>query len=127
MLSRSRQDYLKSLYALAPEGGAVTTSRLAARLGVSPPSVTNMLGALARERLVAYAPRAGARLTPAGGGPALGPGRPPPVFGTFLGRVVRLDLARGHGGARGAQDHRHGRALRGRAPPHCPPAPGAPP
>ena len=59
-LSRSRQDYLKALFALAPLGERVTTSRLAERLGVSAPSVTKMLGQLAAARLVTHAPRAGA-------------------------------------------------------------------
>ena len=66
MLSRSRQDYLKSLYVLGAAGDPVSTSALAERLGVAAPSVTSMLGKLAREGMVVYAPRAGARLTPAG-------------------------------------------------------------
>src|SRR5438552_19174974 len=70
-LTRSRQDYLQALYALAPPrdghpGESVAPSRLAAHLGVSAPSVTNMLARLARERLVTHAPRAGARLTARG-------------------------------------------------------------
>jgi len=111
MLSRSRQDYLKSLYALAPEGGAVTTSRLAARLGVSPPSVTNMLGALARERLVAYAPRAGARLTPAGRVEALALVRRHRILETFLVRVLGLDWAEVHEDAEELEHHVSERVL----------------
>ena len=71
-LTRSKQDYLKALYALGPEGASITTSSLAARLGVSAPSVTNMLGRLAKERLVTHAPRAGARLTARGRREAIG-------------------------------------------------------
>src|SRR5882724_5854100 len=111
MLSRSRQDYLKSLYALAPEGGAVTTSRLAARLGVSAPSVTNMLGALAGERLVAYAPRAGARLTPAGRAEALALVRRHRILETFLVRVLGLDWAEVHEDAEELEHHVSERVL----------------
>ncbi len=111
MLSRSRQDYLKSLYALAPEGGAVTTSRLAERLGVSPPSVTNMLGKLAHERLVAYAPRAGARLTPSGRRQALALLRRHRILETFLVRVLGFDWAEVHADAEILEHHVSDRVL----------------
>ena len=105
MLSRSRQDYLKSLYVLAPDGGPVTTSRLAGRLRVSPPSVTNMLGKLARERLVVYAPRAGARLTPGGRSQALALVRRHRILETFLVRVLGLDWAEVHEDAEVLEHH----------------------
>ena len=78
-LTRSRQDYLKALYALSPGGEPVATSRLARRLNVSAPSVTNMLARLASERLVDYAPRAGASLTSRGRREAM----PKPVSQTW--------------------------------------------
>src|SRR5437016_13570571 len=105
MLSRSRQDYLKALYGLAPEGGVVSTSRLAARLAVSAPSVTNMLGKLARERLVAYTPRAGARLTAAGRAQALALVRRHRILETFLVRVLGLDWAEVHADAEELEHH----------------------
>jgi DtxR family transcriptional regulator, Mn-dependent transcriptional regulator len=111
VLSRSRQDYLKSLYALAPEGGAVTTSALAARLNVSAPSVTNMLGKLARERLVAYVPRAGARLTAAGRAQALALLRRHRILETFLVRVLGLDWAEVHDDAEVLEHHVSERVL----------------
>ena len=111
MLSRSRQDYLKSLYALAPDGGPVTTSRLAGRLRVSPPSVTNMLGKLARERLVVYAPRAGARLTPTGRAQALTLVRRHRILETFLVRVLGLDWAEVHEDAEVLEHHVSDRVL----------------
>ena len=111
MLSRSRQDYLKSLYALAPDGSAVTTSRLASRLNVSAPSVTNMLGKLARERLVVYAPRAGARLTPAGRSQALALLRRHRILETFLVRVLGLDWAEVHADAEVLEHHVSERVL----------------
>ena len=64
-LTRSRQDYLKALFDLEREA-PVPVSALARRLGVSAPSVTNMLARLARERLVGLHHRRAARLTTAG-------------------------------------------------------------
>src|SRR5262245_28075908 len=64
-VSRSRENYLKALLQLGA-GEPVPVSALARRLGVSAPSVTNMLARLAEERLVELGPRGAARLTPAG-------------------------------------------------------------
>lgn len=99
VLSRSRQDYLKALYALDQDGATVPTSRLASRLGVSAPSVTNMLARLAGERLVRHAPRAGARLTPRGRREALAIVRRHRILETFLVRVLGLDWADVHADA----------------------------
>ena len=52
-LTRSRQDYLKALFALSPAGEAVPTSRLATQLGVKAPSVTNMKYWLTCAQLIA--------------------------------------------------------------------------
>ena len=98
-LTRSRQDYLKALYALAPAGETVGTSQLAAHLGLSPPSVTNMLVRLARERLVAHTPRAGTRLTARGRREALGMVRRHRILETFLVRVLGLDWSEVHADA----------------------------
>jgi DtxR family Mn-dependent transcriptional regulator len=95
-LTRSRQDYLKALYALSPGGEPVATSRLARRLGVSAPSVTNMLARLATERLVDYAPRAGASLTSRGRREALDMVRRHRILETFLVRVLGLDWSEHH-------------------------------
>ena len=104
-LTRSRQDYLKALYELAPEGERVTTSRLAARLDVSAPSVTNMLARLARERLVSHAPREGARLTETGRHVALAMVRRHRILETFLVRVLGLDWAEVHADAEVLEHH----------------------
>jgi DtxR family Mn-dependent transcriptional regulator len=95
-LSRSRQDYLKALYALEPDGMPVTTSRLAARLEVSPPSVTNMLARLARAGLVRHRPREGASLSESGRLAALATVRRHRILETFLVRVLGLDWAEVH-------------------------------
>src|SRR6185369_11664249 len=76
--------------------GAVTSSRLATQLRVSAPSVTSMLRTLARERMIAYAPRAGARLTAAGRREALRLVRRHRILETFLVQVLGIDWADVH-------------------------------
>jgi DtxR family Mn-dependent transcriptional regulator len=110
-LTRSEQDYLKALYALGPEGGAVATSRLAERLAVSPPSVTHMLAKLAAGRLVAHAPRAGARLTTRGRRQAIEIVRRHRILETFLVRVLGLDWAEVHEDAEVLEHHISDRVL----------------
>src|SRR5216117_197955 len=111
MLTRSRQDYLKSLYALGPAGEVIGTSRLARRLGVSAPSVTSMLGKLAQDRLVSYAPRAGARLTPSGRRQALALLRRHRILETFLVRVLGFDWSEVHEDAEVLEHHISDRVL----------------
>jgi len=111
MLSRSRQDYLKALYALAPVGETVHTSRLAEKLAVSAPSVTNMLRRLAAERLVTHTPRAGARLTAGGRRLALEMVRRHRILETFLVRVLGLDWSEVHADAEVLEHHISDRVL----------------
>ena len=110
-LSRSRQDYLKALYVLDQGDEPVPTSRLAARLGVSAPSVTNMLARLAEERLVKHAPRAGARLTARGRREALEMIRRHRILETFLVQVLGLDWAEVHADAEVLEHHISPRVL----------------
>ncbi len=110
-LSRSRQDYLKALYLLAAAGRPVPTSRLAAHLQVSAPSVTNMIARLADERLVAHSPRAGARLTPAGRRAALQLVRRHRILEAFLVRVLGLDWSEVHDDAEVLEHHVSDRVL----------------
>ena len=67
-LSQTSEDYLKQIYKLELEldHGRASTSALAERLGVSPPSVTSMLKKLASLRLVEHEPYHGVTLTTAG-------------------------------------------------------------
>jgi DtxR family Mn-dependent transcriptional regulator len=109
-LSRSRQDYLKALYAL-DQGEGVPTSRLAAQLGVSAPSVTNMLARLVEERLVHHAPRAGARLTARGRREALAMVRRHRILETFLVRVLGFDWSEVHEDAEILEHHISPRVL----------------
>jgi len=110
-LSRSKQDYLKALYALGPQGEGVATSQLAARLGVAPPSVTHMMGRLARERLVQHSPRAGSRLTARGRREALAMVRRHRILETFLVRVLGFDWSEVHEDAEILEHHISDRVL----------------
>jgi DtxR family transcriptional regulator, Mn-dependent transcriptional regulator len=65
-LTDAIQDYVKEIYKLQAAGTRVTTSALAGRLGVSPPSATAMVKKLASLGLVEYERYRGARLTPKG-------------------------------------------------------------
>lgn len=65
-LSRSQQDYLKALYNLQGEGRAVPTGKLAQRLGISAPSVSEMVGRLAELSLVRHDRYRGQQLTTEG-------------------------------------------------------------
>src|SRR5262245_13180298 len=108
-LSRSQQDYLQALYALAPAGEPVPTSRLATQLAVSPPSVTNMLVRLADEKLVTHSPRAGARLTARGRREALTMVRRHRILETFLVRVLGLDWSEVHDASEVPETHTRSR------------------
>jgi DtxR family Mn-dependent transcriptional regulator len=68
ILTDSIQDYLKIIYELTTEGEPASTTAVAARLGIAPPSVTGMLQRLASSKpaLVVYHKYQGVKLTPAG-------------------------------------------------------------
>lgn len=63
----AREDYLKAIHRLS-EGSdrLVSTTALAALLGVRKPSVSGMVKRLAGDGLIEYLPRKGVRLTPEG-------------------------------------------------------------
>jgi DtxR family Mn-dependent transcriptional regulator len=65
-LTDAIQDYVKEIYKLQAAGTRVTTSALAGRLGVSPPSATAMVKKLALLGLVEHERYRGAWLTPKG-------------------------------------------------------------
>ena len=64
--SQAQEDYLKALYYLDGDERTVPTSDLAQRLGISSPSVTEMVGRLAAEGLVEHESYRGQRLTTRG-------------------------------------------------------------
>lgn len=65
-VTRAVEDYLKAIYKLQQAGQVVTTSAIAERLAVAPPTATNMIKRLARLNLVRHTPYRGVELTSAG-------------------------------------------------------------
>lgn len=110
LLTRSRQDYLKALHDLGA-GAPVTVSALARRLGVSAPSVTNMLARLADERLVRLHHRGAAQLSADGEREALQMVRRHRILETFLVNVLGLDWADVHEDAEVLEHHVSERVL----------------
>jgi DtxR family Mn-dependent transcriptional regulator len=66
MLSEAVQDYLKTIYKLQEQGGAVSTSALAEAMGVAAASATGMVKKLAGLKLARHNPYQGVVLTKAG-------------------------------------------------------------
>jgi len=91
-LSDAIQDYLKELYKLSAAGERATTSALARRLGVSPPSVTSMIKKLAELGLVEHTPYHGATLTAAGERTALEVVRHHRLLEQYLAQTLGLPL-----------------------------------
>ncbi len=109
-LTDSRQDYVKALFDL-DSGAPVPVSSLARHLGVSPPSVTNMLARLAEEKLVALHHRGAARLTHDGEREALRVVRRHRILEAFLVRVLGLDWSVVHEDAEVLEHHVSDRVL----------------
>jgi DtxR family Mn-dependent transcriptional regulator len=65
-LTRSVEDYLKSIYHLTNQGGFATTSDIAAMLMVAPPSVSGMMKRLSETGLIEHVPYRGVQLTAQG-------------------------------------------------------------
>ena len=65
-VSRAAQDYLREIHQLQAESDRVTTTALAARMRVTPPSASGMVKKLAAQGLVEHAPYKGVRLTAEG-------------------------------------------------------------
>lgn len=65
VITQAIEDYLKTIYLLG-QGGEVTTSAIALKLKVSPPSVTGMVKKLAEMKLLRYTRYQGVELTAAG-------------------------------------------------------------
>lgn len=65
-ITHAMEDYLKVAYRLQQEGGSVSTQRLADELGISGPSVTNMVKRLHDLQLVRHTRYHGMELTPSG-------------------------------------------------------------
>lgn len=65
-LSRSIEDYLKTIFELGAEGSPAQTSAIADALALSPPSVSGMLKRLSETGLLEHVPYRGVLLTPSG-------------------------------------------------------------
>src|SRR5258708_12612682 len=79
-LTRSVEDYLKTIYHLSDQGGFASTSDIASRLAVAPPSVSGMVKRLSEAGLIEHVPDPGVQLTSQSRRPAppLVPPPPPP-------------------------------------------------
>ena len=85
MASPAADDYLKTVYSHTEwQDEAITPSALAAKLGVAPSSVTEMVKKLAAAGLVSHVPYGAVRLTPAGEARALGMVRRHRLIETWL-------------------------------------------
>jgi len=94
-LSRSVEDYLKAIWQLARRGDA-STSDIAARLDVAPPSVTGMIKRLAEAGYVVYEPYRGVRLTDEGRRAALSVIRRHRIVETYLITKLGYDWSNVH-------------------------------
>jgi DtxR family transcriptional regulator, Mn-dependent transcriptional regulator len=95
--SEAVEDYAKALHALAGRtAGAVTTSALSERLGVSPGSVTAMLKRMDDLGLVRHEPYRGARLTDEGERVALEVIRHHRLLESYLAEVLGMPWDRVH-------------------------------
>ncbi|AIF69369.1 hypothetical protein PAP_04790 [Palaeococcus pacificus DY20341] len=66
MVSPQAEDYLKCIYLLKERGENVKNSSIAAYLGVSPATVTEMMQKLSKEGFIKYVPYKGVDLTKKG-------------------------------------------------------------
>jgi DtxR family Mn-dependent transcriptional regulator len=96
-LSPSVQDYAKAVYALETRGGsAVSTNDLAARLGVTPGSVSGMVRKLTEVGIVEHEPYHGVRLTDEGRRVALEVLRHHRLLELFLAQELGMSWDRVH-------------------------------
>lgn len=66
MRYKTIEEYIETIYVLELKHGRAQTGMIAARMGVKPPSITEMLGKLEREGLISYESYTGATLTASG-------------------------------------------------------------
>jgi DtxR family transcriptional regulator, Mn-dependent transcriptional regulator len=95
-LTDAMQDYLKEIYKLRLEGGRATTSAIAERMGVRPPSVTAMVKRLSALGLAKHAPYRGVELTPAGERVALEVIRHHRLLEQYLAQALGLSIDEVH-------------------------------
>jgi DtxR family Mn-dependent transcriptional regulator len=86
------QDYLREIYKLTEAGGRATTSVIAERLGVSPPSATGMIKRLTALGLLEHVKYRGVELTPAGRRAALEVVRHHRLLETYLSQTLEMPI-----------------------------------
>jgi DtxR family Mn-dependent transcriptional regulator len=100
------ENYAKAIYELQEkDAGAVRTTDIALRLGVTPASASGMLKRLADEGVVEYQPYHGARLTPDGERIALETIRHHRLIELFLAEVLDMPWDRVHEEAEVLEHH----------------------
>jgi DtxR family transcriptional regulator, Mn-dependent transcriptional regulator len=95
-LTDAMQDYLKEIHKLRMEGRRATTSAIAERMGVRPPSVSAMLKRLSALGLAKHAPYRGVELTAAGERVALEVIRHHRLLEQYLAQALGLSLDEVH-------------------------------
>ena len=95
-LSSATQDYLKEIHKIRLEGNRATTSAIADRMGVRPPSATSMVKKLAALGLASHKPYKGVELTAAGERVALEIIRHHRLLEQYLAQALGLPLDEVH-------------------------------
>jgi DtxR family transcriptional regulator, Mn-dependent transcriptional regulator len=95
-LTDAAQDYLKEIHKLRMEGRRATTSAIAERMAVRPPSVTAMVKRLTTLGLAVHAPYRGVELTAAGERVALEVIRHHRLLEQYLAQALGLSLDEVH-------------------------------
>jgi len=104
-VTSSMEDYLKAAYRLEQEGGAVTTLRMAEELGLSGPSVTNMVKRLDELKLVVHNRYHGIALTSTGRSVALEVIRHHRLLELYLSEALGYNLDEVHAEAERLEHH----------------------
>ncbi len=104
-VTSAMEDYLKAAYRLEQDGGAVTTLRLAEELGLSGPSVTNMVKRLDELKLVVHNRYHGIALTAAGQSVALEVIRHHRLLELYLSEALGFNLDQVHAEAERLEHH----------------------
>lgn len=104
-VTSSMEDYLKAAYRLEQDGGAVTTLRMAEELGLSGPSVTNMVKRLDELKLVVHNRYHGIALTASGRSVALEVIRHHRLLELYLSEALGFTLDEVHAEAERLEHH----------------------
>ena len=95
-LTRSVEDYLKSIFHLTNQGGFATTSDIAAMLEIAPPSVSGMMKRLSETGLIEHVPYRGVQLTAQGRRAALQMIRRHRILEVYLAQQLGYDWGEVH-------------------------------